>query len=115
MNIKTTFFSLSLLGAILAGCSSPETGSRITNQDQPGPQVGHAVGTAVGTVAGNVTGGVAAVGEGVVSGVSESFTPQDATIIRRWEKVTTPDGRVIDVEKQYLVDKKGNIIREIKK
>ncbi len=108
-----------ILLALLLGISGCASGggmeSGMTNQDQPGPKAGRAMGTAAGAVAGNVAGAAAAAGEGASNAAAKSFTPAERRTIRKWETVTTEDGREIQVSKEYLVDEQGNIIKEVKR
>ncbi|RME91830.1 MAG: flagellar motor protein MotB [Verrucomicrobia bacterium] len=92
-----------------AGCST----GRVTNQNQPGPQIGNAVGTAAGAVAGNVAGAAVGVVEGGARAAGSAFTPQPTRIIRHWREEKQPDGRTIHVPVDYLVDEHGRIIKEV--
>ncbi|HEX9046361.1 MAG TPA: flagellar motor protein MotB [Verrucomicrobiae bacterium] len=96
-------------GSVLLSCSLISTGcveSRYTSPYHPGPAVGHAVGTGVGVVAGNAVGIGVGAAEGVVEGAAAPFDPS-YHMVRHWATQTTPDGRVIQVPVDILVDKYG--------
>jgi hypothetical protein len=93
---------------LLTGCANTEDNH--TSPYHPGPVVGANVGVAAGAVVGNVAGvGVGAV-EGVAQGVAAPFDPS-YRMVRQWRKETTPDGRVIQVPYDVLVDKDGRPVK----
>ncbi len=89
----------------LAGCATNRDG-RVTNPRAPGPAVGNAVGAVGGTVVGNVAGAVVGVGEGAVTAAAVPFN-NDRRVVRRWETVTTSDGRTVRVPVEVEVDEYG--------
>ena len=101
------------VGFALCGCAT-ERGSRVTNQNAPGPQVGKAVGTGVGAVVGNVVGAGVGVVEGSVTAVGDVFDPKPTRIVRHWKTESTSDGRTIEVPVDYLVDEQGRVIKPVK-
>ena len=84
----------------------------VTNQEQPGPVVGRAVGAGVGAVAGNVAGAGVGVVEGTAGGIYSAFD-NTQRVVRYWKEEKTPDGRVILVPENFLVDENGRVIRKI--
>lgn len=110
------FFLIGLVAGAAVGLMLSNVGcstGRVTNQNQPGPQVGQVVGTAAGAVAGNVAGAAVGVVEGGAQAVGSAFTPQPTRIVRNWREEKTPDGRTIHVPVDYLVDEHGRIIKEV--
>ena len=97
--------SLLGLAILFAGCSITD-GKSTTNPRQPGPAIGQAAGTAVGVVGGNVAGAAVGVVEGTVNGVQKPFT-NEPRVVRTWHTETTPDGRIIQVPQEILVDQYG--------
>jgi len=100
---------LLLAGVVLPACAVLFAGcteSHYTSPYHPGPVVGHAVGTGAGVVAGNVAGAGVGLVEGVVEGAAAPFDPS-YHMVRHWATETTPDGRVIQVPVDILVDKYG--------
>lgn len=91
----------------LAGCANNEYSH--TSPYHPGPVAGHAVGNAAGVVAGNAAGFGVGVVEGAAQGVAAPFDPS-YHMVRRWATQTTPDGRVIQVPVDMLVDKYGRVV-----
>ncbi len=109
--MRPTFTALSMVGLLLAGCSSE---GRVTNPKAPGPAVGNAVGAGAGAVVGNAAGAVVGFGEGAAAAASQPFK-YDPTqrVVRHWHEEKTPDGRTIRVAEYYLVDEQGRIIRRL--
>jgi len=105
------FISFALI-ALLVGCQSGS--STVTNQNQPGPAVGRAVGTGAGAVSGQVVGGTVAAVEATGQTMATAFEPRETRVIRKWVTETTEDGREIQVQKEFLVDEEGRIIKELK-
>lgn len=101
------------LSAIASGCASSPTSISLTNQQQPGPAIGNGIGTGVGAVAGNVAGAGVGVGEGTAAGIHSAFD-NTQNIVRYWREEKTPDGRTIMVPVEFLVDKDGRVVRQIK-
>jgi hypothetical protein len=111
MKTSTLFALFAMaLGVVASGCSN-RVG--VTNPEQPGPAVGRAIGTGVGAVVGNVAGAGVGVVEGTTAGVKTSFD-NTQRIVRSWREEKTQDGRTIMVPVEYLVDKDGRVIRQIK-
>jgi hypothetical protein len=104
-----------LLAAAIVSATGCSTAVRVTDQNQPGPQVGNAVGGAVGAVGGNVAGAAVGVVEGGAAAVGNVFDPKTTRVVRYWKTETTPDGRTIQVPVDYEVDEYGRVIRELKK
>jgi len=102
-----------LTATVLTGCKTSDTAVRVTNQEQPGPQVGNAAGAGVGAVAGNVAGAGVGVVEGASATTRNVFQPQPTRVVRHWTTETTEDGRTIQVPRDYLVDENGRVIKEI--
>lgn len=72
--------------------------------------MGKNVGLAAGVVAGNAAGlGVGAV-EGAAQGLAAPFDPS-YHMVRYWRNETTPDGRIIQVPYDVLVDKYGRPVK----
>lgn len=94
-----------LLGLAATGCQEIHP-NYTTSPYHPGPVVGQAVGTGAGVVAGNVAGAAVGLGEGAVRGAAEPFDPT-ARVVRRWHTETTPDGRMVQVPQDILVDAYG--------
>lgn len=109
---RFTLFAVAL-SAIASGCASGPNAVGVTNQQQPGPAIGRAVGTGVGAVVGNVAGAGVGVAEGTAGGIHSAFD-NTQSIVRYWREEKTPDGRTIMVPVEFLVDKDGRVIREIK-
>ncbi|MDB6027590.1 MAG: flagellar motor protein MotB [Verrucomicrobiales bacterium] len=99
---------------LVAGCASDPNRIGVTNQRHPGPAIGRNVGAAVGGVGGNVAGLAVGLGEGAVIGATAPFDNK-TTIIRRWNTVTTADGRTIQVPEDIVVDSNGQVIGSVKK
>ncbi len=93
----------------LLGCASDPNRIGVTNPNHPGPAAGRAVGAGAGVVAGNVAGAVVGVGEGVAVGASAPFN-NTRRVVRTWRTETTPDGRVIQVPVDTVVDEYGRPI-----
>jgi hypothetical protein len=92
---------------LFTGCANTEYGH--TSPYHPGPVVGQGIGNAAGLVAGNAAGiGVGAV-EGAAAGLVAPFDPS-YHMVRHWATETTPDGRVIQVPVDILVDKYGRVV-----
>ncbi len=101
-----------VLAAMITGCGSSRNSMGVTNQEQPGPVVGRAVGAGVGAVAGNVAGAGVGVVEGTAGGIYSAFD-NTQRVVRYWKEEKTPDGRVILVPENFLVDENGRVIRKI--
>jgi len=111
VQIKNFGFIATVL--IFAGCASGPNPVGVTNQQQPGPVVGRAVGSGVGAVTGNVVGGGVGVVEGTAGGIHSAFDNTQRTV-RYWREEKTTDGRIILVPEEFLLDKDGRVIRQIK-
>ncbi len=72
------------------------------------------MGAAGGAVVGNAAGLAVGVGEGAAAAAAKPFT-YDPTVhkVRQWRTETTPDGRVISVPEEYLVDANGKVIKKL--
>jgi len=92
------------IGVFSAGCATQP--HAVTSPYHPGPVVGQTLGTGAGFVGGNVTGAAIGFGEGVVRGTVAPFN-NTTRLVRRWRTETTPDGRVIQVPEEILVDAYG--------
>jgi len=112
-NSRLSLLAVATLAVVLSGCASGRNSVGVTNQQQPGPVVGRAVGSGVGAVVGNVAGAGVGVVEGTSAGVSSSFD-NTQRVVRYWHEEKTPDGRVILVPEDFLVDADGRVIRKIK-
>ena len=113
--IKTTVLnSVSLTASVMfiAGCSTGRNVG-VTNVEQPGPVIGRAVGGGAGAVAGNVAGAGVGLGEGFGAAVNSTFD-NTQRIVRYWREEKTPDGRVILVPENFLVDQNGRVIRRVR-
>lgn len=97
---------------VFAGCSTGRNVG-VTNMEQPGPVVGRAVGAGVGAVAGNVAGAAVGLGEGF-GAASKSAFDNTQRVVRYWKEEKTPDGRIILVPENFLVDENGRVIRQVK-
>lgn len=111
-HMKKLLIGSALLALIASGCT--QGSSSATNQKQPGPAVGRAVGVTTGAVIGNVAAGTVAATEGAGQAIGSAFIPEEKNVIRKWETVTTQDGRSIKVSREYYIDEDGNIIGEVK-
>lgn len=97
------------MAALISGCATQPSDSRLTNSRQPGPVVGNAVGSAVGAVTGNVAGAVVGAAEGAASAAKAPFKNERRTV-RTWRTETTADGRTIQVPVETPVDEYGRPI-----
>jgi hypothetical protein len=109
----STSCAIAMLTLIASGCASGPNSVGVTNQRQPGPVVGRAIGTGVGAVAGNVAGAGVGIVEGTAGGIHSAFD-NTQRVVRYWREEKTQDGRVITVPEDFLVDKDGRVIRQIK-
>jgi len=111
--LQMKIFSIVLWGCLLGltGCHS--TDEIATNHAQPGPQLGHVIGTVVGAVPGQVIGGTVAAVEAIGDQIKAPYEYPTLQIIRKWETVTTLDGRTIQVAREYYVNDQGEIIGEV--
>lgn len=102
---------LALTSACLAGCS---TGRNVgaTNLEQPGPALGYTVGVSAGAVAGNAVGAGVGLGQGL-GGAAKSAFDNTQRVVRYWKEEKTPDGRIILVQENFLVDENGRVIRKV--
>ena len=96
--------ALASVGLLLTGCAENQYSH--TSPYHPGPVAGQAVGNAAGVVAGNAVGAGVGVVEGAAAGLAAPFDPS-YHMVRYWKNETTPDGRVIQVPYDILVDKYG--------
>jgi hypothetical protein len=112
LNSCATMCLAALVAAVLPGCASRDKVG-ITNQNQPGPVIGRAVGTGVGAVVGNVAGAGVGIAEGTGSVTASAFD-NTQRVVRYWHEEKTPDGRVIMVSDDFLVDANGRILRKMK-
>ncbi|AHF91933.1 flagellar motor protein MotB [Opitutaceae bacterium TAV5] len=106
MKVPFRRLAFTLVAVLLTGGCATHNDGRITNPDQPGPAIGNAAGAVVGAVAGNAAGAVVGVGEGVAWQTKEVFN-NDHQVVRRWQTVTTSDGRTVQVPVEIAVDKYG--------
>ena len=96
--------AVAVAGLLLTGCAENQYSH--TSPYHPGPVAGQAVGNAAGVVAGNAVGAGVGVVEGAAAGLAAPFDPS-YHMVRYWKNETTPDGRVIQVPYDILVDKYG--------
>jgi hypothetical protein len=101
------------LAVAAAGCASSQDQVGVTNQNQPGPVIGRAVGSGIGAVSGNVAGAGVGVVEGTTAGIHSAFD-NTQRVVRYWREEKTPDGRIILVPEDFLVDANGQVIRRMK-
>ena len=101
------------VGMALMGCASNPNSGGVTNPSHPGPAAGRAVGAGAGLVVGNAAGAVVGAGEGFAVGAAAPFKNETPTrrVVRTWRSETTPDGRVIQVPVETMVDEYGRPIR----
>jgi len=99
---------------VLTGCQSDPNTLGVTNPNQPGPQAGRATGAVVGGVAANTAGFVVGTGEGVAAATGKVFNNRSYSV-RKWETITTEDGRTIQVPVDIWVDENGVPIRSSSK
>jgi uncharacterized membrane protein len=103
--------ALTITGLCITGCSNGRN-IGVTNMEQPGPVIGRAVGGGVGAVAGNVAGAGVGAGEGFGAAVHSTFD-NTQRVVRYWKEEKTPDGRLILVPENFLVDQDGRVIRRV--
>lgn len=101
--LHTTFCAAGALALLaVAGCNSTQSGSPY----HPGPVAGNVIGEGAGVVAGNAIGLAGGAVVGTWDGTKRVLDPS-YRMVRYWKTETTPDGRVIQVPYDILVDEYG--------
>ena len=112
MNVLSRQLACLLSALVLSGCSTGRNVGAV-NLEQPGPALGYGVGVGAGAVVGNAVGAGVGLGQGFGGAASSAFD-NTQRIVRYWREEKTPDGRVILVPENFLVDENGRVIRKVK-